>query len=523
MTPSKLSLIKVWIFSVALAAGLSSLTACQKEKKPSVLILAVDRLAFSTYSCGDDKQNSASGLNILCKEAIRFTHAYTTSTQPAAAIGSLLTGLYPAQHQLHRNFDRLDSKYKTIQEQASNLGYQTYFFGGSPSILKKTGLSVGFDIFDDSSFIEKKTYFMDFKIQGDKFLHAASEDKNLFFSVIHNSELESLNEGESEISSIEKLDEKLFHFFVKLKKQKIWDKNYIIVVGLQGESDYRRLSETPFSNLNSENTRVTLFVKPPRSKGDEGIFWKVDSPVNLADLGYSMWLTLGDVLSPNKNNLDLEFPIYDISSTWLNQSKTTILPVRHLLIETMDTWSAALFARFSIIYKNLLFIEDTKNHVYNTLTDGLESIDISAKQEQFITESIVSLNKLRTNYQLGLWQNHQSKWNEWVLSNREYWSKPNSRALFLKKELERLNSNGESQPLSALLLKHLVETKKTKSLKNISVESIPLKLGMTLQTQQDWFYENAKLHSINLALENIWGLWEPKKEWLYSDLILENQ
>ena len=189
----------------------------------------------------------------------------------------------------------------------------------------------------------------------------------------------------------------------------------------------------------------------------------------------------------------------------------------------MDTWSAALFARFSIIYKNLLFIEDTKNHVYNTLTDGLESIDISAKQEQFISESTVSLNKLRTNYQLGLWQNHQSKWNEWVLSNREYWSKPNSRALFLKKELERLNSNGESQPLSALLLKHLIETKKTKSLKNISVESIPPKLGMTLQTQQDWFYEKAKLHSINLALENIWGLWEPKKEWLYSDLILENQ
>ena len=52
---------------------------------------------------------------------------------------------------------------------------------------------------------------------------------------------------------------------------------------------------------------------------------------------------------------------------------------------------------------------------------------------------------------------------------------------------------------------------------------MPQKLGMTLQMQHDLFYENAKLHSVNLALENIWGLWDPKKEWLYSDLILENQ
>ena len=311
-----------------------------------------------------------------------------------------------------------------------------------------------------------------------------------------------------------------FNFFIELKAQKIWDKNYIIVVGLQGESDYRRLSETPFSNLNSENTRITLFVKPPRSKGDEGIFWKVDSPVNLADVGHSLWATLGQVLNPNINNLNVEFPIYDISSTWLNQSKTTILPTRRILIEAVDTWNTDLFVRFSMVYKNLVFIEDTKNNIYNTLTDGLESIDIAAKQKQFVDESTISLAKLRNQYQLGSWQNHQSKWNEWVLNNREYWSKPNSRALFFKKELERLNNKNEPQPLSALLLKHLITTKKTNTLKNIYVGPMPLKMGMTVQMQHDWFYENAKLHSINLALENIWGLWEPKKEWLYSDLIL---
>ena len=416
MAPSKLSLIKVWILFAAIAAGLSSLVACQKDKKPSVLVIAVDRLAFSTFSCGDDKQNSASGLNLLCKEAIRFTHAYTTSTQPSAALASLLTGVYPVQHQLHRSFDRLDSKIKTIQDHAGNLGYSTSFFGGSPSILRKTGLAVGFDVFDDASFIEKKSYFTDFKIQSEKFFNTIKENSNSFFSVIYNSELESLNEGESEISSIEKLDEKLFQFFVELKKQNLWEKNYIVVVGLQGESDYRRLSETPFSNLNSENTRITLFVKPPRSKGDEGIFWKFDSPVNLADVGHSLWATIG--INSNTNEATKEFPIFDISSAWLDPGKSTILPARRILVEAVDTWSKDLFIRFSVVYKNFVFIEDTKNQVYNTLTDGLESIDISSKQTQFVVENTLSLINLRNRYQLGIWQNHQSKWNDWVLKEK---------------------------------------------------------------------------------------------------------
>lgn len=523
MAPSKLSLIKVWILSAAFAAGLSSLAACQKDKKPSVLVIAVDRLAFNTFSCGDDKQNSASGLNLLCKEAIRFTHAYTTSTQPSAALASLLTGVYPVQHQLHRSFDRLDSKVKTIQDQAGKLGYHTYFFGGSPSVLRKTGLADSFDIFDDSSFIEKKSYFTDFKIQSEKFLSLVKENANSFFSVIYNSELETLNEGESETSSIEKLDEKLFQFFGELKKQNLWEKNYIVVVGLQGESDYRRLSETPFSNLNSENTRITLFVKPPRSKGDEGIFWKFDSPVNLADIGHSLWGTIGDLNDSNRNEISQEFPIFDISSAWLDPGKSTILPARRILVEAIDTWSKGLFVRFSVIYKNFVFIEDVKNQVYNTLTDGLESIDISTKQSPFIVENTLSLINLRSRYQLGTWQNHQSKWNEWVLNNREYWSNPNSRVTYLKKELDRLNESGESQPLSALLLKHLISTKKTTALKNINIGPMPFKKDISREMQRDWFYEHAKLHSINLALENIWGLWQPKKEWLYSDLILENQ
>lgn len=523
MTSSKLSSFKVWIFIAALTAGLLSLTGCQKNKKPSVIVLAIDRLAFNTFSCGDDKQNLASGLNILCKEGIRFTHAYTTSTQPAAALGSLLTGLYPTQHKLHRSFDRLAADVKTLPEHASSAGYRTYFFGGSPSILRKTRLHSGFDIFDDSSFIEKKTYFVDFKFQSEKLLNTLSEDKTQFFSLIHNSELESLNEGETDISSFEKLDDKIFNFFTQLKLKNLWDQNYIVVVGLQGESDYSRPSETPFSNLNSENTMVTLLIKPPRNKGDEGVSWKVDSPVSIADIGHSLWKTLATTKPPNINVFQDSFPIFDVSDTWLKQNKSLVLPLRRILIESTDTWNKYLYMRFAVLYKNLVFIEGQKSQVFNTLTDGLESIDISKRQKQFVTENLVLLSKIRTEYELGIWIDHQSEWNSWVLTNREYWSKPNSRASYFKIELMRLNKKNVAQPLSALLLKHLVTNKKTAELKNINVGPFPVKPGIPYDLQKESFYESAKLQSLNLALENIWGIWKPDQSWLYSDLILENQ
>ena len=537
MMPSKLSLLKVWILITVLGAGLWSLSSCQKIKQPSMIIIAVDRLSFNSFSCSDDKQNAKSGLNLLCKEAIRFTHAYTTSIQPAAAMASLLTGLYPIQHQLHRSFDHLQPKTLMIQEKALRLGYRTYFFGGGPSILKKTGLSIGFDIFDDLSFLEKKTYFLDFKHQTEKFLNVIQNDAEPFFSVLYNSELESPNEGETEVSSLERLDEKFFNFFTELKTKKLWDENYVVVMGLQGDSDATRLSETPFSNLNSENTMITLFVKPPRSKGDEGISWKVDSPINTADLGLSLWSTLtGHENAPQNlrlssqlhsvnNSLEAYFPLIDFSGIWLTKNQSLLTPSRKILIEAADTWSSETFLRFSVLNKNLVYIESEKNKVYNALTDGLQSIDVSAQQKQFVHDIDFLLESVRNYYKIKSWKNYKSHWDEWILTNREYWSKPNSRNQLFKKEFERLikKPSEANQPLTALLQRHLIKNKKIndlQALKNLTHQnnSIPFN-----EKQRDAFFENAKLNSLNLALENIWGLWMPNKDWLYSDFTLENQ
>lgn len=521
MTPSKLSLIKVWILLPALLAGLWSLASCQKQKKPSFIIIAVDRLSFNSFACGEDKQNLNSGLSLLCREAIRFTHAYTTSTQSAAAMASILTGLYPVQHKVHRSFDRLAPGTKMIQELADQQGYQTYFLSGSPTILKKTGLSTGFDLFDDFSFFEKKSYFLDFKNQSEKFFNLVQESTEPFFTIIYNSELESMNEGESQISSLEKLDEKFYKFFNDLKSRNLWEENYVIVVGLQGKSDYSRFNETPFSNLNSENTRVNLFFKPPRLKGDEGIFWKMDSPISLADLGVSLWASLSDKKTHTVNMIETEFPTVDFSSIWKSQNKNFSFPNRKILIEAANTWTKNISLRLAILYKNLLGIEDDKLQVYNTLTDGLESINIASQQKDFVAESSLNILNLRQQLNFTQWQDYKSDWPNWVQLNREYWSKPNSRDIIFGTELTRIKTEKKTQPLSVFLARYLIQTKQMQDL--ALIKKIDLKQVNVSENAKINSFENIKQQSLNLALENIWGLWEPNKRWLQSNLILENQ
>lgn len=486
MKASKLSLIKVWICLFLMSAGLWSLTSCQDIKKPSYIVIAADQLSFNSFSCNEDREIAGSGLNTLCQESIRFTNAFTTSTQTSAAMGSLLSGTYPIHHKLHRSIDRIYSEQPLLQEFFKSENYRTSFWIGNPTILKKTGLSRGFDVFDDSSFLNQSMYSMNFKEQTLLFKNWANESSVPFFSVIYTSELESLNEGETQISSIENFDDKLGAFFSELKAANQWDSNYIIVLGLQGESEYGRPNESEFSNLHSENTNIALFVKPPRDKGDEGINWKIDTAVNLADIGYSLIKTISpQYLITN----DLQFPIWDFSGIW-SPGNTLPSGQRKLIFESTNTWKPQLEIRFAMLYKNYLMIEAEKNEFYNKLTDGLETIDLNKTQREIKDEDLAYLDQIRSDSSAVKWTQYQPDNYKWVISNREYWSKPNSRRSVFQNEKNRLISERTTQPLSSLLI-YFLDPKLDK----------------------DSHYEEARRSSYNLAHENIWGLWAPDKVW----------
>ncbi len=364
-------------FVLVLALVLAS-TSYQSEKKNSVLILAFDRLPNDTVTCSDERTNENSGFAMLCKESIRFTHAYTTSLQPAAAMGSLLSGQYPHQHKLHRSYDRISEKIQLISEIAYLKKYRTSFFSGSPHILKKTGLSKFFETFDDLGPITEKNYSKDFKSQISAFLEWYFEDPKPFFSVIYNSDLEFLKIDES--NQFEKLDDKLAVFFQQLKTENIWDSTTIVLVGLNGVNKFQRLNETAFQNLHSENTQVVTLVKLPRAKGDEGVYWKNDTVIQLADVGLMLKNSLA-TKTEIQNLDDFLFPILNLNSI-LTLKSDNVPTLRQILIEAPNTWTKQLSSiQYAVLQNHELYLDGAEPALFNTLLDRMETTNLySAKK-----------------------------------------------------------------------------------------------------------------------------------------------
>jgi hypothetical protein len=373
-------------------------TSCQSQKRNSILILAFDRLPSDAVTCNDDRMIENSGFATLCKESIRFTHSYTTSLQPAAAMASLLTGQYPYKHELHRSFDRISDQSQLISQVAQAEKYRTSFFSGSPHILKKTGLSKYFDVFDDSSPLTQRNYFKDFKLQTNDFFEWYNEDPQPFLSVIYNSELEFTNPSDG--NSLEKLDEKLSTFFEKMKSEKLWGTTTVIVVGLNGVNTFQRLNETAFQNLHSENTQVVTMIKLPRLKGDEGIYWKNDTPIQLADLGRTLPYFLKNNPS-NKITVDNEkFPVTHLW-TLLTEKNSAIPALRPLLIEAPNTWTKKLSeAQFAILQNHELYIDTQKPGIFSTLSDRMESTNIYEEKLQNFEKIKLDLDEIRRKTQI---------------------------------------------------------------------------------------------------------------------------
>lgn len=541
---------KVWarpifvtvLFIMLLFVQLLFQTSCQSETKKSVLILAFDQLDNERLNCSEEKNDENSGIALICKEFMRFTHAYTTSLQPAAAIGSILTGQYPLVHGVHRSFDLLNLQIKTTQEIAYNKGYRTGFFAGNPHVLKKTGLSKYFDTFDDSAAAQYSNQIIkDFKITSENFLDWQKEDSTPFFAVITNSEIEALNELDTTSTNLEKLDEKLFNFISELKSRGIWDKTYVYVVGLRGSNNYNRLNETAFLNLHSENTLVSLLIKPPRMQGDEGISWKNDIPISLADVGY----TLKNFFETDDPSALDGFPLLNLNQFY-SEASDGAANSRQLLVEASNTWlKSPLQLNFAIISPTLLVIDrKEETEIFNLATDRFEVVNLNNKKNaeqdipsirRLFTASITPIDdngsvmardylkntlpaadffslKISENHPLYLyWLNQQLKNKQIDKLDLTKLDMAYSGCLNLISKpptsLSQLKSCNDGLFIDYLKYKHA-------GLFDLN----PEKSKLAYELNRKKYFEEIKIAIWNLALENMWGLYRPDKIW-YHPLI----
>lgn len=380
------------IVLLILATSLVEL-ACQSVAKPSVLVIAVDDLSVLDMLCGEGASFShQSGIKILCKESVRFTHAFNASPLSVPTLTSILTGLYPFQHHVRNNgAPGLNPQFITVAEKALMAKYRTAFFSGGPPVLRKSGLNQGFELFDDMIVPGRQNLYRNFKKTSHHFLQWLKNDvgdRSPFFAMIYVPDLiftntVTVNElGEarnlSHESQLDEFDFNLFNLIKELKNQSRWNQTTLILVGLNGHTDDDRPGELSPSNLHSENTQVALFIKPQQKVRDMALQWKIDRNVSLVDLGETLFSLIETTENPNTPSSI--FPSYSLK-TVLHQPQPDWPENRLILLESdWAYWRGLSNRRYAVLSQHTLFINDEPHQIFNTLTDRLETIPIRSSE-----------------------------------------------------------------------------------------------------------------------------------------------
>lgn len=380
------------VILLLLAASLVQLS-CQSSAKPSILIVAVDDLSVLDILCNEEMINATkSGFEILCKDSVRFTHAFNPSVLTVPTLTSILTGVYPFQHRVrHNGQPGLDSQFITVAEAALEKNYRTAFFSGGPPVWRKSGLNQGFELFDDNIIPSKHSLYRPFSTSIKSLLQWIRQDvdsSSPFFAMVYVPDLVFTNTvttnefGEarnlSHESQLDELNSNLYKLFRELKSLRRWDNTTLIVVGLNGYMNDDRPGELNPSNLHSENTQVALFIKPPQKAQDAALQWKIDRNVSLVDLGEGLFELIGAPKNPNKP-VGI-FPVLSLSR--LVQNKPTPGAENRLLLLESDwpQWRGFSNRRSAVLNNHTLFIYDQNPQIFNTLTDREETTPLRSSE-----------------------------------------------------------------------------------------------------------------------------------------------
>ncbi len=369
-------------------------TGCQQNEKNSILVVAVDDLSVADVNCGQDR-DVTSGLQTLCNESVRFTHAFTTSTLSVPALTSIMTGLYPLQHKVHHNGGSLAPEIETMGELALQKGYRTSLFSGGAPVFRRSGLNHGFEIFEDNIAPHFSSLYRPFQRSSELFLQWLDQDagKSGFFSVLYVPDLlftttvTTTDLGEtrnlSYESQLDEFDETLADLITQLKHRGRWQKTTVIVVGLSGHPGSLRSKEVLPLNIHSENTQVALLIKPAQEKKrDEAIYWKVDRNVSLADVGKTISSLLGVTDASDEETED--FPSYSLQE-FLKSSAADLPEARPIIVESgWGLWRQASSLRVALFANFALYIHDKKPLLYNTWVDRFEINPLPLMQQSLL-------------------------------------------------------------------------------------------------------------------------------------------
>lgn len=270
---------------LAVAASIAREPAPAETTRPDVFLITIDTLRADHVHCYGYDRIRTPALDLLAKQGILFTQAFTPSPITNTSHTSIMTGLLPSSHGVSDFGVPLADKYPTLSELLSKAGYRAAAFIGAVILDSKKlapGLDRGFEFYDNFpehtttksrwGHIERRG--LEVEQRAESWMNAHSSGTH--FVWVHLYDPHDPYEPPAPYSNIYKdrlydgeiayADSALGKFLAYLKKQGWYDNALIVVVGDHGEGLGQHHEDTHGIFLYDSTTHVPLIIKLPRNR-----------------------------------------------------------------------------------------------------------------------------------------------------------------------------------------------------------------------------------------------------------------
>ncbi|MHB0969245.1 MAG: sulfatase-like hydrolase/transferase [Thermoanaerobaculia bacterium] len=262
---------------------LLAVCACSRPSepvRPPVILISIDTLRADHLSAWGYRGVETPNLDRFAADAITFERAFAHAPLTLPSHASIMTGLLPPEHGVRDNAGyRVDTSTPTIASVLRENGYKT---GGAVSawvLRASTGISAGFDAYDDRVDLVGGAPSGMLQRRGGETASIAetwirTNAASPFFYFVHLFEPHTPYDPPAEIASryasrydgeIAATDAILGKFFDALRRDAVYDSALIIVLSDHGEGLGEHGEDEHGVLLYREALHVPLFVKLPRN------------------------------------------------------------------------------------------------------------------------------------------------------------------------------------------------------------------------------------------------------------------
>jgi len=315
-----------------------------KPIRPDIFLITIDTLRADHVHCYGYDRIRTPALDLLAKQGIRFTQAFTASPITNSSHTSIMTGLLPSSHGVSDFGVPLPAIHPTLAALIAQRGYRTAAFIGAVILDSKNlapGLDRGFEFYDNfpESATTKSRWGrierrgMEVEQRAESWLNAHSAGAHFVwlhfydphdpyqppppFSDVYK---DRLYDGE-----IAYADSALGQFLAYLKKQGWYEGAMIVVVGDHGEGLGEHREDTHGIFLYDSTTHVPLIVKLPNER-EAGR--TVEAQVRTTDILPTILSLLGLAAPPSLDGDSLQPFLTGIAATPRTVFGETDYPLR---------------------------------------------------------------------------------------------------------------------------------------------------------------------------------------------------